>query len=79
MPGDEPTIEEVKQQLRDLGIPVDSWEETTEGTVKSPFLDRQVEMLTKVRDLLEMQVEQDIATVAELTEKVNRLKHGGGS
>lgn len=79
MSGDEPTIEEVKQQLRDLGIPVDSWGETQEGTVKSPLLDRQIEMLTKVRDLLEMQVEQDIATVAELTEKVNRLKHGGGS
>lgn len=43
-----------------------------------PFVTRQKELLRKLSLLLEDQIRRDHATVAELQEKVNRLKHGGG-
>jgi hypothetical protein len=74
----EPTVEEVKEMLRGMGMPVDGWGEVQSGTVQSPFVERQREMLIKVRDLLQMQIQRDFETVGELQEKVDRLKHGGG-
>jgi hypothetical protein len=35
-------------------------------------------MLGKLSELIAAQIERDHATVAELQEKVNRLRHGGG-
>jgi len=71
-------VEEIKRSLRALGVPVDGWKDTQEREAESPFLDRQVKLLTQARDLLEKQLEEDQRTVAELHEKVARLKHGGG-
>jgi hypothetical protein len=71
--------EEIKQQLRDMGIPIDQWEDSGGKTVKSDFLNRQKSMLEKAKDLLEMQLANDIKLVGELQEKVSRLEHGGGS
>jgi len=55
------------------------WREVPPGPRPEPaFVGRQKELLRRVAALLEQQVRQDHATVAELQEKVNRLKHGGG-
>jgi len=71
-------VEEIKRKLRELGVPVDGWGKTEEREVASPFLDRQTSLLTKAKDMLEGQLAEDQRTVAELHEKVARLKHGGG-
>lgn len=73
------SLEEIKQQLRDLGVPIDGWEEHEEKVVESPILKRQAQLLEKVQELLERQVQNDLETLGELHEKVARLKHGGGA
>lgn len=72
-------VEEIKRRLRALGIPVDGWGETDEREVVSPLLERQVNLLTQAKDMLEQQLESDKRLVAELHEKVARIQHGGGS
>ena len=55
------------------------WRTVEPGPRREPaFVGRQKEMLRKLASLVEEQVRRDHATVAELQEKVNRLKHGGG-
>lgn len=55
------------------------WRELPPGPRPEPaFVRRQKEMLGKLADLIAAQIERDHATVAELQEKVNRLRHGGG-
>lgn len=42
------------------------------------FIRRQKEVLRQLEAVLEAQLARDQATIAELQEKANRLKHGGG-
>lgn len=73
-------ISDIRKKLAEAGIPLDGWKHTEGGTRPlPPSVVRQKELLTKVRDLLQMQVEQDKAKLAELHETQNRLKHGGGA
>lgn len=75
----EMTVEEMNEILRGLGIPVNQWSDAPGGeNVKSPMVERQKELLTQVRDLLEQQIETDKEKVSELHAVVQRLKHGGG-
>lgn len=67
--------DERERLLRDAG----RWREVPPGPRRDPmFVTRQKDLLRKVAALIEEQIRQDHATVAELHEKVNRLKHGGG-
>jgi hypothetical protein len=62
-----------------MGIPVNEWSDAPGGEgIKSPIVERQKEMLTKVRDLLEEQIKKDKETVSELHATVQRMKVGGG-
>lgn len=55
------------------------WRSVEPGPRREPaFVGRQKELLRKLSTLVEEQIRRDHATVAELQEKVNRLKHGGG-
>lgn len=71
--------DDLRKQLERLGIKPGSWKDNPGGPAKSAFLDKQVAILAKIRDLLQAQLNKDVAEVAELQEKVDRLKHGGGA
>lgn len=73
------TADEIKRRLEEAGIPVGGWAETKGGERPLPeMLKRQRAVLEAVRALVQAQVEQDKAKVAELHETLERLKHGGG-
>lgn len=74
------TNTDLKKALEEAGIPVGSWVQTEGGaTVTPPVLDRQKELLTRLRDLIQIQVDSDKAKLAELYEQQNRKKFGGGA
>jgi len=55
------------------------WRDLPPGPRPEPaFVRRQKEMLGKLSELITAQIERDHATVAELQERLNRLRHGGG-
>jgi len=69
------TDDEKERLLREAG----RWRGVNPGPRPEPeFVRRQKEALRKVEAILEAQLARDQATVAELQEKLNRLKHGGG-
>ena len=71
------TKEEIIQKLKELGIPVNNWEDTKEKTVSSPIIEKQRESLSKLHDLLELQIQKDVEMVADLhiaLQKVNGRK-----
>jgi hypothetical protein len=73
-------LDDLRKRLAEAGIPVDGWVQTDGGERPlPPSIVRQKELLTKVRDLLQGQVDQDRAKLAELYEAKSRLTHGGGS
>ncbi len=71
-------LEEIRKKLREAGIPIGGWTETTEGEVESPLLKRQGEALQKIEVLLERQIKSDQEKIAELHAIMQRAKHGGG-
>lgn len=69
------TDDEKERLLRDAG----RWRGVEPGPRPEPeFIRRQKDLLRRMADVIRMQIDRDHATVAELHEKVNRLKHGGG-
>jgi hypothetical protein len=54
------------------------WKELPEQTVKPILLESQVEMLTKLKALLEAKVSTEMKGIAKLREQLIRLQHGGG-
>jgi hypothetical protein len=73
------SLEEIRAMLDEQGIPHDgSWAKTASGPRKSPIVEKQRELITKVRDLLVEQIERDKNKVAEMHTMEQRLKHGGG-
>lgn len=73
-----PTLEELRAKLDEMGIPHDQWQSVGGHRMESPIVKRQVELLTKLRDLLQEGVKQKQAEVANLHAVVQRMKHGGG-
>lgn len=72
-------LEDLLKKLQEAGIPADGkWRQSAGKEVKVPILEKQKELLGKLEDVLEMQVEKDKLLVADLQEKLSRLKHGGG-
>lgn len=72
------TPDEIKRKLREAGIPLGEWGETVEGDVRSPILERQAKALGQIEGLVEAQLKEDQARVADLHAVLQRLKHGGG-
>jgi len=71
--------DDIKKQLQDMGLDTDGWQESPGGHHLPPMMKRQMALLEQAKALLEKQVTQDRAQVAELHETMNRVKHGGGS
>ena len=71
------TPEDLKAQLEALGLPSGGWSQSPGGTTTSPILERQRQMLLKIRALLEGQIEADKTKLSELHATVQRIKHGG--
>jgi hypothetical protein len=72
-------IDDLIQKLREAGIPTDGkWHQTPGKQAQVPMLEKQKELLGKLGEVLEMQVEKDKLLVADLQGKLSRLKHGGG-
>lgn len=73
-------LDEIRKKLAEAGIPTDAWSRTAGGPRPLPSsVVRQKELLGKLRDLLQVRLDQDRAKLAELHEVASRLKHGGGS
>lgn len=72
-------LDEMRAKLRDLGIPHDGWSKTEGGEHESPVLNRQVQLLEKVRDMLQDQVDKDKETLSQLHTQVQQMKHGGSA
>jgi hypothetical protein len=69
------TDEERERLLRDAG----RWRGVAPGHRTEPaFIRRQKDVLVQLQGVREAQLAKDQATIAELQEKANRLKHGGG-
>lgn len=76
------TPEEVKEKLREAGIPFDEWvasEKEGEEIHTLPMFQRQAEMLTELKGLLEDQVDKDLKEIDALNVQLHRLKRGGGA
>lgn len=75
------TPEELKQKLLDLGInPEEStWKKSKSADLgKLPIIQHQRDALSKVKELLQAQVNADQAQILAAHEQLARLKRGGG-
>ena len=75
------TKEEIIKILRARGLNPNSgkWEGQKAKTVKSPIIEKQRENLEKLKNILELQIEKDMETVADLhiaLQKVSGRKDG---
>ena len=68
------TKEEIIEMLKARGIPVGEWEQQNEKVVKSPLIERQKENLKRLATLIEMQIKQDVETVADLHIALHKVK-----
>ena len=76
------THEELRKKLQDLGIDLDqpSWTKSQPVDLgKLPVIQHQREAFTRVKELLQAQVQNDEAQIHVLREQLARLKRGGGS
>lgn len=77
------TVEEVVERLRAQGLEVGEWVDN-EGRVKEgqkaqlPTFKFYADMLGKIGDILQDQVDRDLAEIDDLNYQLRRLKHGGG-
>ena len=55
-----------------------AWRPTEERRVKSPIVERQKEVLLKLKGLLEAQIESDLLKIAEAHASVQKIRNGGG-
>lgn len=71
--------DEIRKKLEEAGVHVDGqWKQSAGRSVKSPLIEKQRALLSQLEKLLEQQISQDQAQVADLHAKVQILKHGGG-
>lgn len=74
------TPEEVKERLREAGVPFEEWvhnQEEREVTTL-PMFEKQAELLQQLAGILEDQIEKDVKEIDTLNVQVYRLKRGGG-
>lgn len=72
------TPEELMEQLKAAGLDPSKWEGKDAKDIHPPFARKQAELLTQMRDLLNVGLESKKAEVAALQESLVRIKHGGG-
>jgi hypothetical protein len=72
--------DEIRQRLKEMGLPVDGEWGTTQALkdVESPLVKRQKEALRRMESLLESQLKQEQANMADLHIALQKIKHGGG-
>lgn len=74
--------DEIKRKLEEAGLgdALGGWGQSKGGPRPAPqIIQRQRAFLEKAKEILEAQLAKDRATAADLREKLERLKHGGGS
>lgn len=73
------TLEEMREKLKEAGINLEGeWQEEPEKNAKSPIIERQKKLLSKIEVLLDQQIREDQQKVAQLHLALQRIKHGGG-
>lgn len=74
------TVQELEEQLKALGIDVGSWKlkEPGQFTPAGDLFKQQEAVLLKIQGLLEKQLTQDQATLADLHIALNKAKFGSG-
>lgn len=72
------TPEELMEQLKAAGLDPSKWGEKDTKDIHPPFAHKQAELLTQMRDLLNVGLEGKKGELAGLQETLVRLKHGGG-
>ena len=70
--------DDIKEEAKARGVDPGTWTEVPEGDRMPPLVKQQAEALLKLKGLLEGAAGRDRAKVAELKEKLIRIKHGGG-
>ena len=69
------TVDELKKKLKDNGIPVDSWGETSDNP--EGVLPRERDLLQKLEGVLVQQIAADQKKLEELKIALHKAKHGG--
>lgn len=76
----QPTVEEVREQFAEAGMPADEWKDRPEGPLGvPPLLEKSRENLKHIKAHLEQQVAADQKAVAIACEELARLEHGGAA
>lgn len=73
------TPDDIKNELNELGIDTGKWSKTKETTTEIKMVQHQKQQLRVMRKLLKDMVVQNRDLSAQLQERLNRLKYGGGS
>ncbi len=73
------THEQIEEELKAMGIDPGAWGVSEGGEASMPVLNRQAEVLLKLKGALEGMVAKDLASLEQLREQMERLGHGGGS
>jgi hypothetical protein len=73
------TEDQIKEEMKKLGIDPGSWQKTEGGEAQEPeFIRRQKKRFAQVLPFLEKQLADDIQLLAQLKEAKKRVKYGGG-
>lgn len=70
---------EIQAVLQQLGIDPGKWGETPENFTSIGTIQKQADILLRLRAVLEQVQGMDQRRLADLKEQLVRLKHGGGS
>jgi len=68
----------IEDELKSKGIDPGIWQEFQLGKATPDFLKKNQAILVQLRDILQQQMEADMATVAKLKEIKNKDQFGGG-
>lgn len=66
--------DDILKALRDRGIDPGVWQARPEGPLNLRLLAQQIEILNKIKGLLQAQVETDVAKLAELQDAYARIE-----
>ena len=70
--------DDILKNLRDRGIDPGAWQSRPEGKLNLLLLQKQMEILGKIGDLLRSQVDVDLVKLAELQDAYARIEKAKG-
>ena len=73
-----PSLEEIRAKMKAEGIDLNRWNQQDARIVGSEAVKGQVQVLSRLKSLLEKALDEDLKKVAVLREQKARLQHGGG-